>query len=397
MQRATSSICLALTGAILIALSTEAGAAQDLASALRTVKAVAAEGAGNQQAKAAWKTLAQADAAQIPAMLSALEDANPLAANYIRSAIDAVAERNVRSGRPLPADALEKFALDTTRNARARRLAYDWLTRADKSAAGRLAPKFADDPAPEFRRDAVSRLLDAAAKMDQANKQAALEAYQKALAAARDRDQVDKAAAALKDLGQTVDLPAHFGFLLHWKLIGPFDNHEERGYPAAYPPEKSIDLDASYDGKSGRIKWLDFATAHDYGDVDLNKALGKTLGAVGYALAEFESDRERDVELRLGTRCAWKLLVNGQLVGAYDSYNPSTLMDQHVVKAKLKKGKNLILLKCCQNEQTFPWAQFWHFQLRVCDVAGTAVLAANRPPRPMPEPAAGSAASNSAK
>ncbi|MBI1904554.1 MAG: hypothetical protein HYS13_25955 [Planctomycetia bacterium] len=390
-------IRLTLPAAILIALSTNTGAAEDLSSALKTIKAVAAEGAGNEQAQAAWKTLAKAEAAQIPVLLAALEDANPLAANYIRAAIDAVAERQLQSGKPLPADALEKFALDTKRNARARRLAYEWLTRVDKTAAERLVPKFADDPAVEFRRDAVAQLLDAAAKIDSSDKDTAIDAYRQALAAARDRDQVDKAAAALSKLGQTVDLPAHFGFIQHWKVIGPFDNHEERGYPIAYPPEKSIDFDASYDDKTEKVKWMDFATADNYGNVDLNKALGKTLGAVGYAAVEFESDRDRDVELRLGTRCAWKMFVNGQLAGAYDSYNPSTLLDQHIVKAKLKKGNNVILVKCCQNEQTVPWAQLWHFQLRVCDVAGTAVLAANRPPRPAAEADAAAAAPRNSK
>jgi hypothetical protein len=44
----------------------------------------------------------------------------------------------------------------------------------------------------------------------------------------------------------------------------------------------------------------------------------------------------------------------------------------------LQAGKNVILVKVCQNEQTESWAQRWEFQLRVCDSIGAAILAPNR-------------------
>ena len=53
-------------------------------------------------------------------------------------------------------------------------------------------------------------------------------------------------------------------------------------------------------------------------------------------------------------------------------------MDQYVGAGELQAGRNLILLKLCQNEQTEEWAQDWKFQLRVCDATGKAVLATNR-------------------
>ena len=53
-------------------------------------------------------------------------------------------------------------------------------------------------------------------------------------------------------------------------------------------------------------------------------------------------------------------------------------MDQYAGAGELKQGKNVILLKICQNEQTEDWAQDWKFQLRVCDPTGRAVLATDR-------------------
>jgi hypothetical protein len=49
---------------------------------------------------------------------------------------------------------------------------------------------------------------------------------------------------------------------------------------------------------------------------------------------------------------------------------------------KLNKGKNTLLVKACQNEQTQDWTVQWEFQLRVCDATGTAILATDRKPTP---------------
>jgi hypothetical protein len=48
------------------------------------------------------------------------------------------------------------------------------------------------------------------------------------------------------------------------------------------------------------------------------------------------------------------------------------------MRARLRAGKNVILLKVCQNEQSEDWAQTWQFQFRVCDATGTAILSADR-------------------
>ena len=38
-------------------------------------------------------------------------------------------------------------------------------------------------------------------------------------------------------------------------------------------------------------------------------------------------------------------------------------VDQHIGTGTLKKGKNEVLIKVCQNEQTEQWAQLWTFQV----------------------------------
>jgi hypothetical protein len=53
-------------------------------------------------------------------------------------------------------------------------------------------------------------------------------------------------------------------------------------------------------------------------------------------------------------------------------------LDQYVTPVVLQSGRNVILVKVCQNAQTQDWARSWGFQLRVCDRLGTAVLSDDR-------------------
>lgn len=352
----------------------------ELEAPLKTVQAVGQRGEGHVAAAQAWRQLSQAEPEQLPTLLAALDTSTPLAANWIRGAVDAVAERQVQAGGKLPTSALEEFVLETRHSPKARRLAFEWLARVDPTATDRLVPGFLDDPSTEFRRDAVARLLpEAAALASDGKKELAVKLYRKALSGARDTDQVQQIADALGKLDEKVDLPKHLGFLMKWKLIGPFDDTAEKGFDVAYPPESEVNLSASYRGKKGiDVRWIDHETTDNYGRVDLNTALGKANGVAAYALAEFVSDREQPVELRMECICANKLWLNGQLVFSNKVYHSGSKMDQYVGRGVLKPGKNLILLKICQNEQTENWAQEWDFHFRVCDATGTAILSQDR-------------------
>jgi hypothetical protein len=348
-----------------------------LTDAIVVLKSAQPGEAGQQAAQAAWAIAAHADAGRLPELLTALDDAGPLAANWIRAAIDAIGERTAKQPDAAVRAALEKFTLETTHAPRARRLAFDWLSRLDPTAADRLMPGFADDPSVELRRDAVARIIDqAAANTDQ---EAAKKLYREAFDHARDVDQIRELTEKLKKLGVEVDLPRHYGFITKWRLIGPFDNVGGKGFNTIYPPETEIKLDAKYPGKDGKeVAWIEHETAEPYGKVDLNKALGKNKGAAAYAYAEFISDAERPVDVRVGSIVAVKYWLNGQLLDSREAYHSGTEIDQYTAGANLQKGVNRILVKVCENEQTESWAQDWEFQLRICDAVGTAVLSQDR-------------------
>jgi len=368
---------------VLAAAGSAVEPSERLSPPLRTLLAVGPKGAGNRRAAEAWQELARSPAERLPNLLAALDGANPLAANWIRTAIDTVAERQLRRGGKLPAAELEQFVLDRRGAPRARRLAYEWLCRADRSAPRRLLGGMLDDRSREMRRDAVAQLIGDAIQVTELSRPAnALPLYRRAFAAARDRDQVELLAGRLRKLGETVDLPRHFGFILGWKLIGPFDNSAERGYGVAYPPERESDPAASYDGKHGKVGWIDYRSKDDYGKVDLNRAIGEEKGVVGYAMTEFYSAERREAEFRVTSFNAVKLWFNSRLVDEHNIYHGGSQMDQYRSRGTLLPGRNTILLKVCQNEQTQSWARVWGFQLRLCDEHGTAVLSTDRPAGP---------------
>lgn len=348
--------------------------AADLAESIEAVRGVGPHGQRHVEATAAWGRLARADAAELTTLLGAMDGANPLAANWIRTAVDAAVERSARQGEALPLEELERFVLDRSHAARARRLAYELLVSHDPEAEQRLIPDMMDDPSLELRRDAVAKVIEEAqaAQKDEA-RQRAVAAYRRALPAARDQDQIRLVSEQLRKLGEEVELQRLMGFVAQWRLIGPFDNTDQRGFDTEYPPERELDFGVTYDGKHGKVEWIGHTTTDDYGKVDLNEALAEEKEVVGYGATEFPSDREQTVEFRLTSYNAVKLWVNGRPVIERNVYHSGSQLDQYVGEATLQKGRNLILVKVCQNAQTQDWARHWSFQLRVCDEVGNPV------------------------
>jgi len=330
-------------------------------------------GAGDARA-AAQQIVAEGSDSLLP-LLDGFADATPLGANWLRSVFETVAAAELKSERELPAETFIAFVRDTSNDPDARRLAYEWLLKQDAELEAELIPDLLQDPNAAFRRDAVQMLIEQA---EDAESEKATELYRQAMRGAVHDDQVKKIAAALKEAGEPVDLQQHFGFLPTWKIIGPFDNKEMKGFAVAYPPESEIAPDATYDGQLGEVSWQDISTDDDYGSVSIRDQIENYKGSLMYATASFTSTSDREVQLRLGTPNAWKLWVNGELVFEREEYHRGTQMDQYIVPVSFRNGSNVIMLKVCQNEQEESWAQDYKFQLRVSDASGAAILSAEK-------------------
>jgi hypothetical protein len=349
--------------------------AQTPTESLSKLKTVGREGAGNEAAARAWKEVVRQGPAALPTILQAMDDSDAASANWLRTAGDVIVERALAADKPLPVEPLEQFVRQTRHNGAARRLAYEWLCRVDAKTPARLLPGMLQDPSPELRRDAVAAVIEQAqTRLDKEDKDGARKTYRQALAGACDKDQVDLIAKQIGELGVKVDVAAHFGFVRQWLLVAPFDNHNDAGFNAAYPPEKSVDPSAAYKGKDGKeARWMSFTTKDPYGAVNLNKELGKQMGVVAYAYAAIDSPTERSIQIRAGSPNGIKIFLNGKEVYHRDEYHHGNEVDQHIAHATLKAGRNELLMKVCQNEQKDDWAQKWEFQVRLCDAVGAAV------------------------
>jgi hypothetical protein len=371
----------------IVLLAAPAIAAAETGSLISQIKAVGKEGKGNVEAATAWRELVKRGPAVLPEVLAGLDDASPTAANWLRSAVEAIAERAHSRG-DLHAAPLEAFVRDTRHAGAARRLAFEWLVKVDKTARTRLLPGMVNDPGQELRREAVDGLLkNAQVLLDNKDEAAALATYKKILDAARDHDQVKLAAERLDKQGHKVDLTAHLGFITRWVLVGPFDNVKGVGFRTAFPPERGIDLTVAYDGKEGRkTRWVEYlaenpASASDLrklGLVDLNKVFQddkaeRMREAAVYGYSVVESRTERPVEIRAGSNNAIRIWLNGKEIFFREEYHHGVEIDQHVGKGTLRAGRNEILVKVCQNHQDESWARQWSYQLRICDAIGGAV------------------------
>ena len=150
------------------------------------------------------------------------------------------------------------------------------------------------------------------------------------------------------------------------------------------------------------MQWQVLTTRDEFGLVDINplypppapaeaaSPAGDAAGGkeglkevVAYAFTSYDSPQGGPAELRLGTKNAWKIWLNGQLVFEREEYHRGMDVDQYRLPVALRPGPNTILIKLCQDSQRKPWTTEWQFQLRVCDSIGTALPAG----RPQAEPA----------
>ncbi|HAV31670.1 MAG TPA: hypothetical protein DC058_04610 [Planctomycetaceae bacterium] len=368
--------------ALLVVLAADAGAAKKkerpdaITEAVGILQSAKTAGQGSRENQRALVALTGSGERAMLPILTGFQKATPEGLNWLRNAFEQIAESLRAARKPLPADALRAFVMETGNSADARRLAWDTLVSEDARLAEQVIPGMLNDPSPEFRRDAVELLLKQAAQVEGA---AATDLYRRALGGAVHEDQVKTIAEALRKAGETVDISRHFGFVTSWKIVGPFDNREEKGFAVAYAPETEIaqerpNVEAEYDGMNGKVRWQTVETTDDFGVVDIAKQIENFKGSVMYAVAEWSSPAQQTLQVRLGTPNAWKLWVNGALVFEREEYHRSTQLDQYSVPVQLKPGVNVLAFKICQNEQTQDWAQKYQFQLRVCDSTGVGVL-----------------------
>lgn len=358
-------------GGLLVALSGVApddAIDQDIAAINRAGKL----GAGSSAARQACNDLARRGPEVLPRLLTAMDTANLVAANWYRAAYERIVAREfARSTSRVPRQEFEAFVRDPRHAGRPRRLALALLDRQEPTFGKALVPTLVEDP--EFRDDAIAAVLQHGDD-DQAHgrKDAAKSAYRTAFDHARTAKQVADSAAKLESLGDHVDIPHHLGFVTDWQIIGPFDAPGMSGFAKVFPPETALHSLAPVVSGTAIPRWSPHRTSDPLGTIDLVRALGPAKEAVAYAYVELDSAAERDAQVRCSADDCLAVWLNGQNVFGREMWLNGTRLDRFIAPVHLKAGRNRVLVKICQGPQhrDASVGNAWTFQLRFCSPDG---------------------------
>lgn len=342
-----------------------------------SLDALASAESHSEQASTIVRQLQQDSTVELLDVLGAMQGKTAVAKNWYLSLAQSIADRNPQKSMA----ELDQFLPRLSEDATARYWAFTYLTRNDPARKELLLESMLADPSLELRYEAVALGLKRMGEDEGLSPQQLTSGYRELLAAARLPEQVQQVAEKLEELDVQVDLLKHFGFVSRWKVIGSFDNVDQRGFEVQYEPEVTylagkLDWSKPVQGKSAEVTWEEVATDQDDGSIDLNAVYDNEKGAIVFAYSEFESDSDVECEVRLGSPNACIVWVNGKELIRREVYHSGNQIDQYTSPVKLARGKNSILVKVCQNEQKQPWAQDWSFQLRFADSSGLAVQAA---------------------
>lgn len=148
-----------------------------------------------------------------------------------------------------------------------------------------------------------------------------------------------------------------------WRIIGTWDNDQGKAFDEAFPPERSIDLSARYEGMVGEMGWRAPALSPFGPELDLGAALSPTQWAVAYATTAFEAAEEGAYELRVTTTAAVQVWIDGQLAFAERAVTGASF-DQFVVPLALAAGRHRLLVKSAQTTGA------WRLGVRVTGPGG---------------------------
>lgn len=147
-------------------------------------------------------------------------------------------------------------------------------------------------------------------------------------------------------------------FVRDWQLLGPFVSMGEQAHDTLYPPEREpVQLDKSYDGFGGPVKWRPLHSAED--KIDLAAFFQYREAGAAYAVSWVYSDGDREVTLSVGSDDGVRLWVNrGKVDDVKGGRQART--GQDVVKARLRRGWNEILAKV--DNITGTWELYLEFR-----------------------------------
>ncbi len=164
---------------------------------------------------------------------------------------------------------------------------------------------------------------------------------------------------ALNDLKTYRMLNTKLHSITSWQYCGVFENLNKSGMNIIYPPEYTPISQEDFNANSnGYVNWFtpsyNLTTSYQF-----MSNFAEYGSGINYAQTFFELEEEQTLLFKLGIGRATKLWINDVLVFE-ETENHITEMDAHIIKVKVPKGNNRILVKTTNDSYSY-------FILRVFD------------------------------
>ncbi len=178
------------------------------------------------------------------------------------------------------------------------------------------------------------------------------------------RELKGRAVDEMKALGLDPQRRAHReGFVVDWWVVTPLPNGDGKGLERKDFPEEVVELDKEHRVGERRFRWQQISEVTIDGRVNLVPFFRRGENVVTYAYTELESAGARDALFKMGSDDGIACWLNGERLHLNNA-SRGLKIDEDVVKARLKEGKNKLLLKISQTDGA------WEFAFRITDPEG---------------------------
>ncbi|MBN1344247.1 MAG: HEAT repeat domain-containing protein [Phycisphaerae bacterium] len=294
-----------------------------------------------------------------PSTLSVLEEAGakgpakgPAVAGMIR-----IAEKLEGSNRP---EALRIYhqALKLATRDKEIKPALDRLAKlADPSSFEAILPMLSRGGA---QANAAEAMMAIASKLPDDKKTAGIDALKKALAIKPNSGHAKGAMEKLRAWGVDIDIAREAGFVTHWWVVGPFPSPDKKMFDGKAFPEDKVDLAAKAKEGDTEYVWKKVHIGSSDGIMNLRETVASADNVAGYCYAEVTSPEAQNVLFKMGSDDDVVCWLNGKKIHA-NKVDRGIAVDADVVKTRLEKGVNRILLKILNG------GSHWQMCLRITD------------------------------
>jgi hypothetical protein len=158
------------------------------------------------------------------------------------------------------------------------------------------------------------------------------------------------------DNGHPREVARALGYWSDWHLVGLWTNLGGDPLDTHFPPEDTLDLNDTYEGRGGEICWRLHQCQSPYGIVDLRQYFRPQNSEYTAAYAYAEVPVRGDVAARLDVTCddAIVLWVNDELV--FPIREGHTSYERIRIKIRLHDGTNRFLAKVLNRQHGFKFS-----------------------------------------